>query len=379
MLKHFKIHKTKSTKFMKIAVVLGTRPEIIKLAPIMSKLNKKSFSLIFTGQHYDYDMSIRFINQLGICKPDHSLKISHSDPTTQMSQILSRLPKILKSLKPDTVLIQGDTNTVLAAALSSLKTGIPVSHVESGLRSFDWRMPEEHNRIVTDHISEFLFAPTLVSKKNLLSENVHGKIFVTGNTVIDAINNYAELSRKKSKISIGIDNFVLMTFHRAENVDDKKTLSLVIKALLQSKEEIIFPIHPRTLKKLKEFDLYEKLSKNKNIHLIKSVGYFEMLELMKKCSFIITDSGGIQEEATSPKIRKKVIVVRKTTDRPEAVDSGFAELTGISYHNILNAIKRTSLNPKVPNKKSPYGNGKAAESIIRLINKNIRNYTKYCT
>ncbi len=364
---------------MKIAVVLGTRPEIIKLAPIMSKLNKKSFSLIFTGQHYDYDMSIRFINQLGIRKPDHSLKISHSDPITQMSQILSRLPKILKSLKPDTVLIQGDTNTVLAAALSSLKTGIPVSHVESGLRSFDWRMPEEHNRIVTDHISEFLFAPTLVSKKNLLSENVHGKIFVTGNTVIDAINNYEGLSRKKSKISIERDNFVLMTFHRAENVDDKKTLSLVIKAILQSKEEIIFPIHPRTLKKLKEFDLYEKLSKNKNIHLIKSVGYFEMLELMKKCSFIITDSGGIQEEATSPKIRKKVIVVRKTTDRPEAVDSGFAELTGISYQNILSAIKRTSLNPKVPNKKSPYGNGKAAESIIRLINKNIRNYTKYCT
>ena len=356
---------------MKIAIVLGTRPEIIKLSPIINKLNKKNSTVIFTSQHYDYEMSLQFIKELEIRKPDHFLRISKMDPSTQIGQIISRLSKILLHEKPDTVLIEGDTNTVLAAAISSLKTGIPVSHVESGLRSFDWRMPEEHNRIVTDHISELLFAPTVVAKKNLIYEKVHGKIFVTGNTVIDAINSYSKISQVKSKISIDINDFILMTLHRSENVDDKKTLSSIIKAILQSKERVVFPVHPRTLKKLKEFNLYEKLVKSEYVRMVKSVGYFDMLELMKNCSFIVTDSGGIQEEATSPKIRKKVVVVRKTTDRPEAVSAGFADLAGVSFSGVLTAIKKTSQNPRALTRKPPYGTGKAAETILRLIRKNL--------
>ena len=356
---------------MKTAIVLGTRPEIIKLAPIINKLSKKNNPIIFTGQHYDYEMSIGFIDQLELRKPDYSLKISQSEPPTQIGQIISKLPKIFKKIKPDTVIVQGDTNTVLAASLAALKSKIPVSHVEAGLRSFDWRMPEEHNRIATDHVSKYLFAPTKNSKKNLISENVHGRIFVTGNTVIDALNKYVDLSTKKSKLSVDIDDYILMTLHRAENVDHKQTLVSVIKAILESKHNIIFPIHPRTVKRLKQFNIYEKLSKSKNVLLLDSVGYFEMLELMKKCKFIISDSGGIQEEATSPKLRKKVLIIRKTTDRPEAVEKGFAELVGVSKKNILKAISRNAKLPKPTLKKSPYGDGNASQTIIKLLQKHL--------
>ncbi|MFM7796255.1 MAG: non-hydrolyzing UDP-N-acetylglucosamine 2-epimerase, partial [Candidatus Nitrosotenuis sp.] len=225
---------------MKIALVLGTRPEIIKLAPIINKLGKKNSDVIFTGQHYDYEMSLQFFNQLKIRKPDHSLQISRSEPAIQIGEMLTKLPAIFNQIKPDTVLVQGDTNTVLAASMAALKCGIPISHVEAGLRSFDWRMPEEHNRIITDHISELLFAPTLVSKKNLLSEKVHGKIFVTGNTVIDAINIFADMSAQKAKLEIDFTDFVLLTLHRAENVDDKKTLTSIINAVIESGQKFEF-------------------------------------------------------------------------------------------------------------------------------------------
>ena len=356
---------------MRIAIVLGTRPEIIKLAPIIHKLNKKNYSIIFTGQHYDYEMSIRFIEQLGISKPDHSLKISHSDPPTQIGEIITKLPKIFKKIKPDTVIVQGDTNTVLAASLASLKSEIPVSHVEAGLRSNDWRMPEEHNRIATDHISKYLFAPTKNSKYNLTSEKVQGKIFVTGNTVIDAINTYSKMSSEKSSLSVDVNDYILMTLHRSENVDNKKTLVSILNGILETKEKVIFPIHPRTVKRLKEFNLFNKLLKSENILLLDSVGYFEMLELMKNCTFIITDSGGIQEEATAPTIRKKVLVTRKTTDRPEAVMVGMSEVVGIEKKNIIPAIKKTMKNPSISSKKTPYGKGNSSEKIIQILQKNL--------
>ena len=355
---------------MKVTIVLGTRPEIIKLAPIIRKIGSKNCSIIFTGQHYDNQMGLGFMHALGLPKPDYSLNITKSNPQLQISEIILKLSKILIKEKPDTVITQGDTNTVLAAGICSLKSNIPISHVESGLRSNDWRMPEEHNRIVVDHLSELLFAPTKNAKSNLQSEKVHGKIFVTGNTVIDAINIYSKISKKKSKLSIPSSDFILSTLHRSENVDDKKTLSSIIKGLINSNENIIFPIHPRTKKRLHEFGLYNKLNENKNIQMIDSVGYFEILELMKNCSFIVTDSGGIQEEATSPIIRKKVLVVRKTTDRPEAIESKLAEIIGLKEKNISNSIIKTMKNPKLNSKKTPYGKGNASEKILKILKKN---------
>ena len=354
---------------MKIAVVMGTRPEIIKLEPIISKLPKKNTTLVFSGQHYDYDMGLKFIEQLGIRKPDYSLKIAKHNPNIQISQIMDKLSKILLNSKLDTIVVQGDTNTVLAASLCSLKLGIPVSHVESGLRSFDWRMPEEHNRVVTDHISELLFAPTKLTKNNLLLEKVHGKSFITGNTVIDSVNKFSKVSASKSDIDIDIDNFILFTLHRAENVDNKKFLSSLVKVLVDSKERIIFPAHPRTVKRLREFSLYEKIKNSENIHILNTLGYFEILELMKKCSFIMTDSGGLQEEATSPSIRKKVLVLRKSSDRPESIESGLSELIGTDTKKIISAIRRTVKNPKIVNKKTPYGQGNASHKIIKIISR----------
>jgi len=355
---------------MKAVIVLGTRPEIIKLAPVIKKLGKKKCIVIFTGQHYDYQMGMKFIHQLELPKPDYLLKISKSIPQLQISEIISKLTKILLKEKPDTVVVQGDTNTVLSAGICSIKSNIPISHVEAGLRSNDWRMPEEHNRITIDHLSEILFAPTKNSKQNLVSENVHGKIHITGNTIIDAINMYSRISKKKSQLSIDNQNFVLLTLHRAENVDNKEILSSIVKGLVDSNEDIIFPVHPRTRKRLDEFDLFKKLSKSKNIRLIDSAGYFDMLELMKKCSFIVTDSGGIQEEATSPVIRKKVLVLRKTTDRPEAVESKMSQLIGLNQKTISNIIKKTIKNPNISSKKTPYGNGNASSKIIEIINRN---------
>ena len=356
---------------MKTAIILGTRPEIIKLAPIIKKLNRKNSIVIFTGQHYDYELSKQFIQQLGLRKPDYSLKITHNKALLQISEIIIKLTKILEEEKPDTVLVEGDTNSVLAGGISSLKSKIPISHVESGLRSFDWRMPEEHNRITIDHLSELLFAPTQTSKHNLISEKVHGKIFVTGNTIIDTINQFTKISKKQSKLSVEIDDFVLMTLHRSENVDNKQILSSIIKGIIDSNQDFIFPVHPRTLKRLQDFNLYTKLKKSENILMLDSVGYFEMLELMKNCQFIVTDSGGIQEEATAPSIRKKVVVMRKTTDRPEAVLSGFSEIAGISYNGILKSLRKTSKNPLVPKKKSPYGEGNSAGIIIQHLRKNL--------
>lgn len=355
---------------MRTAIVLGTRPEIIKLSPLINQFNKKSTSIIFTGQHYDYKMGMQFIHQLGLTEPDHSMKLSHTKPALQIAEIIKKLSEILEEEKPDTVIVQGDTNTVLAAGITSIKSNVPVSHVEAGLRSFDWRMSEEHNRITIDHISDLLFAPTLTNKHNLISEKVHGKIFVTGNTVIDAINQFSRISKKQSKLSIEDKDYVLLTLHRSENVDNKEILSTIIRGIIDSNQYFIFPIHPRTLKSLHTFNLYTKLKNSKNVLMLDTVGYFEILELMKNCQYIVTDSGGIQEEATAPSIRKKVIVIRKTTDRPEAVLNGFSEIAGTTYDGILASLRKNAKNSSIPKKKSPYGRGDSAKKIFQHLKKN---------
>ena len=357
---------------MKVAIVMGTRPEIIKLAPIINKLNKKNSSIIFTGQHYDYDMGLRFIEELEMRKPDYKMKLiklqnTTSDRATQTAEIILNLAKIITTIDPDTVVVQGDTNTVLAAAITSIKCSIPISHVESGVRSYDWRMPEEHNRIAVDHISELLFAPTGETKKILRDEKVHGKIYVTGNTSIDAVKENIKHIEDKATFSIGQKDFALVTLHRGENVDNSRTLLSIIKGLLNSNVDMIFPAHPRTIRRLKEFELYNKIKESRNLLLIPAVGYFDMLYLMKACSFIISDSGGVQEEATSPKIRKKVLVTRKTTDRPEAVKFGYSELVGTETNKIISAVKSAAKNPEIMTHINPYGRGNASQKIIRIL------------
>jgi len=356
-----------------VMVVVGTRPEIIKMAPIIRAFRKSKIpsKFVHCGQHYDYNMSQQFIENLELPPPDYSFKVRVVSPAEQTARIITHMDKLLKKTTPCIVLVEGDTNTVLAAAIAANKREIPVGHVEAGLRSFDLRMPEEHNRRLTDHISTFLFAPTEVSESNLRKENVWGKIYVTGNTVIDAVIQHLPIAERKSNIleKIRFPKFALATAHRAENVDNLGVLKNFIDVFQESPVPIVYSVHPRTKKRLRQHGLYTKLMKNKNVQVFPPLGYLDFLVLMKKCEFILTDSGGIQEEATAPNIRKRVLVTRLSTERPEAVDAGFAEIVGTEKRNILAAIETALTKGKRLPARSPFGDGDAAEKIVEIIGK----------
>jgi UDP-N-acetylglucosamine 2-epimerase (non-hydrolysing) len=350
-------------------VVVGTRPEVIKMAPVMKGLRKigAKFAFVHTGQHYDYNMSKKIIQDLRLSPPDYSFKLRISSPVELMAQMMLKLRRVIFKEGTRLVLVEGDTNTIVAAALAALKMGVKIAHVESGLRSRDWRMPEEHNRIVVDHISDLLFAPTQQAKSNIVAEHVHGAIFVTGNTVIDTAIQYEALAEKTSRVLelISHNRFILATAHRAENVDDPIVLNEFVETLLQAPFPVVFPAHPRTVKRLHQFGLYSKMVRSPNVQILPPAGYLDMLLLMKKCEAILTDSGGLQEEVTAPTIRKPVVVFRKMTERPEAVTAEFARVAGVSKTSALRALNMMlSSNRKLPTV-SPYGNGRAGEKIAK--------------
>ena len=354
-------------------VVVGTRPEIIKMAPIVRALKKSRIPLTFVhcGQHYDYNMVQQFIEDMELPPPDYTYKVNASSPGEQTARIIMRMDKLLKKTVPSLVLVEGDTNSVLATALTANKRGIPLGHVEAGLRSFDLRMPEEHNRRLTDHLSAYLFAPTERAKANLKSENVWGKIYVTGNTVIDAVIQHLPIAEKKSEIlkKIRFEKFALATAHRAENVDDLSVLKNFTEVFAESAVPIVYPMHPRTKKRLRQNNLYTQIKKLKNVQILPPVGYLDFLILMRKSELIITDSGGIQEEATAPGIRKPVLVIRFSTERPEAVESGFATVVGTEKREILAAMETALVRRRELPRKSPFGDGNAAEKIVKIIRK----------
>jgi UDP-N-acetylglucosamine 2-epimerase (non-hydrolysing) len=354
-------------------LAVGTRPEIIKMAPIVRALHEQKITTIFVhcGQHYDYNMSQQFIEELELPKPDYSYKIKAYSQGSQTARIMIHMEKLLKKTSPALVLVEGDTNGVLATALATVKLGIPVGHVEAGLRSFDLRMPEEHNRRLTDHISTYLFAPTETAASNLRRENVWGKICVTGNTVVDAVIQHLPIATRKSKImeSIRFEKFALATAHRAENVDDFAVLRNLIEAFAEAPIPVVYPMHPRTRKRMRENKIHANVGKSANLEILPPLGYLDFLVLMSKCDMIVTDSGGIQEEATAPCIRKPVLVTRLSTERPEAVKAGFVKVVGVEKHKILRAMKETLNHPKKLPLESPYGDGKAAQRIVEIIRK----------
>jgi len=302
-------------------------------------------------------------------RPDHSFKLEKDTPAGQIGEIMVKLERILGRSGAKLLLIQGDTNSMLAAALTGVKLGLEIGHVESGLRSYDWRMPEEHNRRMVDHVSELLFAPTRKAEMNLMEEHVQGKAYVTGNTVIDTLNQYLPTATKESRIidQIEFNDYALVTVHRAENVDDPTILRNLVQSFIRSPTPIVFPVHPRTEKRLRRQDLYRKLASSKNIQMLPAVGYFDMLMLMKSAKLVMTDSGGLQEEATAPSIRKPVLVLRLSTERPEAVEAGFAKVVGVETARILKALRNTlDRPPRLPDK-SPFGDGRAAERIVKIV------------
>jgi UDP-N-acetylglucosamine 2-epimerase (non-hydrolysing) len=358
-----------------ISVVVGTRPEIIKMGPIVFELQRgaKEFEIIHTAQHYDKELSAIFFEELGLPAPDKTLDVGSGSQGQQTGEALVKLEGAFRESSPDLVLVEGDTNTVLAGALAATKMGTDVGHVEAGLRSHDLRMPEEHNRRLTDHLSKLLFAPTETAEENLRKENVWGRIWITGNTVIDACMTFMDTASKKSNIldTIEFETFSLVTAHRKENVDDPSVLSDFVSIFTQCPVPVVYPIHPRTVKMLKGAGLYEKLSDSENVQLLPPVGYLDFLLLMRECEFIMTDSGGIQEEATSPNVRKKVFVLRASTERPEGVEAGFCEVVGTNPRDVLSSVSAYREKEELLKGPSPYGDGAASKRIVQVLEEHL--------
>ena len=367
---------------MKIAIVLGTRPEIIKMAPVIDEITKNDYEciLIHTGQHYDIEMSKQFFEDLNIKVPDYNIGIGSKTAIQQISIIIAQLEEILSEENVDIVLVQGDTNTVLAGALASNKLKIPVGHVEAGLRSFDKNMPEETNRIIADNCSELYFVPTKETAINLQNEGIdHNKIHITGNTIVDACFRHKDIAKEKSmlKEKIIFNEYIALTMHRAENVDDPERLTNIINALLSLDKNIVFPIHPHTRKSLEELDLYEKVVNSNNIQVTNPLGYLDFLYLISNSQLILTDSGGVQEEAITLSI--PCITLRYNTERPETITAGGNILAGTTSDEISRNINNILDNPDVykamQNASNPYGDGSSSKQIIKIIKDSIINDT----
>jgi UDP-N-acetylglucosamine 2-epimerase (non-hydrolysing) len=348
------------------------------MAPIIRALKKAKLPSVFVhcGQHYDYNMAQQFIENLDLPTPDYSFKIEASSPGAQTAEIMLKTDQLLEKVEPSILLVEGDTNSVLAAALAANKRFISIGHVEAGLRSFDFRMPEEYNRRLTDHMSEYLFAPTERAKINLIKESVWGKIYITGNTAVDAVREHLPIAEKKSDImsKIPFKTYALATAHRAENVDNVSVLESFMEVFSKSPIPIVYPMHPRTKKRLEENNMLPQMEALKNVLILPPLGYLDFLVLMKNCKLIITDSGGIQEEATAPAIRKPVLVMRLSTERPEASEAGFAKIVGTDSKKILTGIKDAIKNEVELPYSSPFGDGFAAEKTVDIIKKDFGTY-----
>ena len=368
---------------MKIAIVLGTRPEIIKMASVMDEIEKRGHELllIHTGQHYDKEMSENFFIDLKLPTPNYNIHVGSGSHGKQTGKMMEGIEEVLLDEKPDILLVQGDTNAVLAGALVASKLHIPVGHVEAGLRSFDETMPEEINRLAADICSKLYFVPTEESAVNLAMEGISRKrIFITGNTVVDACFRNLEISkgRDKSEYDEGLadldidnmENILTLTMHRAETVDDKERLTNIIEALGELDDmNIIFPIHPRTKKTMENFGLFDRLNDLSHVHIIKPVGYLDFLLLISKSTIILTDSGGLQEEAITLDV--PALTLRYNTERPETVTAGGNILVGSDKEVILENARRILDDEDFANKmksaKNPYGMGNAAELMIEII------------
>lgn len=358
---------------MRVCIILGTRPEIVKFSPIIREIEHANldYFILHTGQHYSYNMDKIFLKQLDLPNVKYNLDVGSGTHGEQTGKMLIGIERILQKEQPDIALVEGDTNTVLAGALAAVKLGIKVGHVEAGLRSYDRSMPEEINRTIADHCSDLLFAPTTNSKKTLLGEGIpKQKIFVTGNTIVDAVIQNIKISEKKRSMNkkLGIDkqSYLLSTIHRQENVDNKKRFQDILTGLeLVSKKTglpVIYPIHPRSKKQLGNF----KISIH-NIRMIAPVDYLTFLQLERNAKLILTDSGGIQEEACILGI--PCVTLRYNTERPETLEVGANILAGTKPEEI---VEKTETMLRTPKRwKQPFGDGKAAKRIIKIIKNEI--------
>lgn len=357
-----------------VAVLIGTRPGIIKMAPLAHRLMEREhpWLLLHAGQHYSYELDGAIMEDLGLPKPDFHVRDVQEHPThgQQTATMLKGLEDALIESRPRWLLVCGDANTNLAGALAARKLNIGLAHVEAGLRSRDWSMPEEHNRVMIDHISDLLFAPTALCKSNLETESVRGGIHVVGNTVVDAFAHSSDAAKERSTVlaDLGIDpssKYAIVTFHREENVDIPERLANLVEIAHSSSEildHIVLPLHPRTRKNLHPQDL-SGLEANPKILLVEPLRRLDFVALLEAAAIVLTDSGGIQEEACIAGV--SCLTLRDNTERPESVDAGANEIVGTDPSNVLASIeRRIETNPTWVN---PYGDGTTSSKIIDIV------------
>jgi UDP-N-acetylglucosamine 2-epimerase (non-hydrolysing) len=359
---------------VRIALVLGTRPEIIKMSPVIKQCQKTylDFFVIHTGQHYSYALDTLLFRQLGLPKPKYNLNVGSGTHGAQTGKMLAGIEKILNSENPDMILVEGDTNSVLAGALAAYKMGLTVGHIEAGLRSYDRSMPEEVNRVLTDHCSDLCFAPTPDSQANLLREGIaRAGIHVTGNPIVDAVYQNVEIAKKESEIiddlGIGAKEYLLATAHRQENVDDAFRFRHLIRSLERVSESlrlpVIYPVHYRARKMMDRFKLMPEVT------LINPLDFFSFLILESNAALILTDSGGVQEEACI--LGTPCVTLRENTERPETLKVGANVLAGTNPESVVKAaevmIYRTGWS-------HPFGDGRSAERITDITRKALPNF-----
>ena len=361
----------------RILIVVGTRPNFIKVTrfkKVAELYPDMEVKIVHTGQHYDYRMADVFFSQFNLI-PDYFLDIPQASANTQMAEIMIKLEKLTNVYKPHLLLVPGDVNSTLAAAITANKTGIKMAHIESGLRSFDRTMPEEFNRILTDELSNYFFVTEQSGIDNLLKEGKRkDAIFFVGNTMIDtlvAFENEIQASSILQKLQLNEEKFVLMTIHRPATVDNKKEFKKLIGLIdiLTEKYKIIFPVHPRTLRKAEEFLLINKLKNNNKLILVDPLDYFSFQKLVVSCAFILTDSGGIQEESTFRKV--PCLTLRANTERPSTVGLGTNTLIPFDTDIIMKQIKKIENNTYKKGVIPPCWDGKSTERMMKIIFKKI--------
>jgi len=367
----------------KIISVVGARPNFMKMAPLHKELMKHKkrviHKIVHTGQHYDKHLSDIFFKQLGLPKPHINLGVGSGSHAEQTAETMVKFEKIVMNEKPDLVLVYGDVNSTLAASIVCSKilqngNSVPVAHVEAGLRSFDRTMPEEINRIVTDSISNYLFVPEEDGMLNLKKSGADSRsVFFVGNIMIDSLTGYL-MDAKKSKIHDELcltkKNYALVTLHRPSNVDSKKNFIKILNILkdinrLSPDTDVVFPVHPRTLKMVEKFGLYVKLEAIRNLVITQPIGYIDFLALINSARFVITDSGGIQEETSFLNI--PCLTLRANTERPITIKHGSNVLCGSDSKLILNELKKIFSGKFKRTKKLKYYDGKTAGRIVNVI------------
>lgn len=350
---------------MKIAVAAGTRPEFIQVEPIIRELKKRDVEYIFihSGQHYDHEMDKIFFHEMNMPDPTHHLGVGSMTPGFQIGEMIRRSEPIFLQELPDILLVTGDTNTALALSLAANKSKIQVGHFEAGMRSFDRTMPEEINRIVIDNISEYCFSPTQRGMRNLAQNSINENIYLVGDVMLDSIIHYRELIKQPSKIldsiSPEINSYLLLTLHREANTDNIKRLGNIFEAISSIPNDVIFPIHPRTKKRIYKF----RLTIPDNIYTISPAGYFEFLRLISNSEKVLTDSGGVQKQAFF--LSRPCITLRPNTEWTETVEQGWNVLVDDSTDKIKDAIDNFS--PIGDPDLSTFGDGDAAKKIIDVV------------